>query len=736
MWSNVKNHGTLLSNVEQYQKTWHIAQQCGAISENMAHCLAMWSILLSNNIALVKDSKIRVEHSIEISLLEETPAITLRKKLMKLQFWKAMDKTITTEFLSIIQRTPQQYLQITHLQIPSSTTALSTKLWVCYLLRQLRTSVNTKLVKETFYHELIQNTSLPTNYNFASIITGINKKIEHHTQQKYPITYASKGKGKLQTLAFIRGLCSSILQQVRPIHPVDFLIAITHTRDFKAAKLEANHAQAVNLVMNGSSDLDSKLKQFSEFINQKLKGYLADNRPIYQPSQRRNNQRNANLNKVTLEPIAMLIVIYDQEINIEILITATHNISTAAINSLSTTTINLNTTTKLSYDNIQKPQIQSNLKLEIRDSGSPTNSQFNKLTIRITPANLLVTPEDAASSKQKTNQKPLTCNILPAANTKNESLAAIFLFELEKITLVSLFSGVALDTKPITAMYTDAKIITANGTTKTPIGKIDDFLFEVNGIIVSIKVLVIKATQYQALVGNNWLIKTNVILDWTTQELQLSQNGQYTRVSATCSHFKTINTPVLLIKFEEEEKKLIWEAYQNSKRKRKVKEEELLLTDNYIPHKYTPPQPVNYCRPKLICVDCDKKLSSIGICYVEKWDNIPCLACEKTLLDEGMWNDIPGHEETCDKTCQYTILINDWVYKETLINDRMASAKTKGATISELLEIKNNSLSLPEPEYVQIFDNVEDDFEEFHKHYQRLAPTREEQEQQLAQLNT
>ncbi|KAG9284021.1 hypothetical protein G9A89_022795 [Geosiphon pyriformis] len=29
----------------------------------------------------------------------------------------------------------------------------------------------------------------------------INKKIEHHTQQKYPITYTSKDKGKLQTPA-------------------------------------------------------------------------------------------------------------------------------------------------------------------------------------------------------------------------------------------------------------------------------------------------------------------------------------------------------------------------------------------------------------------------------------------------------------------------------------------------------------------------------------------------------
>ncbi|KAG9289022.1 hypothetical protein G9A89_015571 [Geosiphon pyriformis] len=272
---------------------------------------------------------------------------------------------------------------------------------------------------------------------------------------------------------------------------------------------------------------------------------------------------------------------------------------------------------------------------------------------------LLVIPKDAASSKQETNQKPLIHNILPATSTKDELLAAILSFELEEITSVPLFSGTALDTKPITVIYTDAKvdinraasarIITADGATKTSIGEINNFSFEVNSIIVPIKVLVIETTQYQALVGNNWLTKTNTILDWTMQKLQLSQNSQHTHVPATCSHFKTINTPAPLIKFEEEEKKPTWKAYQvlwihndhnelppilswddntkekqreeltwetddlnwidnnkskstpsweweeNSKRKEKVKEKELLPTNNYTPHKYTPPQPTNYC---------------------------------------------------------------------------------------------------------------------------------------------
>ncbi|KAG9301278.1 hypothetical protein G9A89_012661 [Geosiphon pyriformis] len=100
------------------------------------------------------------------------------------------------------------------------------------------------------------------------------------------------------------------------------------------------------------------------------------------------------------------------------------------------------------------------------------------------------------------------------------------------MTPVLLFSGAVFNTKPITAMYTDAKInkqtiklildnrstgsiitqqlinqlscqvdhttstriIMANRATKTPIGEIDNFLFEVNSIITPIKVLVIEAT--------------------------------------------------------------------------------------------------------------------------------------------------------------------------------------------------------------------------------------------------
>ncbi|KAG9294649.1 hypothetical protein G9A89_008128 [Geosiphon pyriformis] len=84
---------------------------------------------------------------------------------------------------------------------------------------------------------------------------------------------------------FICGLHSSILQHVHPLHPGILQDTVTHARDFESAESEANHAQAVNLVMNRSSELESKLKQFNNSINQKLEGYLTDNHAIYQPLQ-------------------------------------------------------------------------------------------------------------------------------------------------------------------------------------------------------------------------------------------------------------------------------------------------------------------------------------------------------------------------------------------------------------------------------------------------------------------
>ncbi|KAG9294726.1 hypothetical protein G9A89_008205 [Geosiphon pyriformis] len=70
---------------------------------------------------------------------------------------------------------------------------------------------------------------------------------------------------------------------------------------------------------------------------------------------------------------------------------------------------------------------------------------------------------------------------------------------------------------------------------------------------------------------------------------------------------------------------------------------------------------------------------------------------------------------------------------------QMANAKVQGAMPSEILKVKNNPseqvdiILVPNPDaFLDIKTNPED----FHEHYQNLAPTREEQKECLAQLNT
>ncbi|KAG9290175.1 hypothetical protein G9A89_022151 [Geosiphon pyriformis] len=320
---------------------------------------------------------------------------------------------------------------------------------------------------------------------------------------------------------FIHELCNSILQHVHSIHPADLQAIITNAKDFEAAELKANHTQAVNLVMNESSKLDSNHVHYPQPINS------GSRRHVFVTTMHHINQ-----------------LINDTTINIpttyisasSLLTAATSNISTiTATNNLSDT-CNLNTAIKFSLDNIRKLQIKSYPKLEISNSCLPINSQFIQPVVRIITVefknwnylSLLVTPKDTQPNKLKTHSQPtLTSNIPPATITENKLLDAIFLFELEELSAMSLFSGAVLKEKPITIMYTDAKvdgypiklildsgsagsIITrqlmdqlTDGVTKTLISKIDNLFIEINDIIVFIKVLVMEAIQYQALNGLN-----------------------------------------------------------------------------------------------------------------------------------------------------------------------------------------------------------------------------------------
>ncbi|KAG9289186.1 hypothetical protein G9A89_022495 [Geosiphon pyriformis] len=104
-------------------------------------------------------------------------------------------------------------------------------------------------------------------------------------------------------------------------------------------------------------------------------------------------------------------------------------------------------------------------------------------------------------------------------------------------------------------------IVTANDMKKTPVEKINNFLFIIDEITIPVKVLVIDIPQYQAFIENNWLFKTNANLNWETQKLKILYQGQYTRVPAICNTFNKKSEKNLVFEFEEKKKLPITEIF-------------------------------------------------------------------------------------------------------------------------------------------------------------------------------
>ncbi|KAG9285788.1 hypothetical protein G9A89_013213 [Geosiphon pyriformis] len=145
----------------------------------------------NSRIPVVKNREI--EESQLCIILQKTSTDNTKPKVAELE-------TIGANHLGFTKSLFQHYCQYLGLNHNHISTKSAFNFYVNEkIFSLLRTPVNTESARETFYKKLIQNTNLPTNYNFTSIITEINKEIKHHIQQRYPITYASKGKGKLQT---------------------------------------------------------------------------------------------------------------------------------------------------------------------------------------------------------------------------------------------------------------------------------------------------------------------------------------------------------------------------------------------------------------------------------------------------------------------------------------------------------------------------------------------------------
>ncbi|KAG9285280.1 hypothetical protein G9A89_001414 [Geosiphon pyriformis] len=182
-------------------------------------------------------------------------------------------------------------------------------------------------------------------------------------------------------------------------------------------------------------------------------------------------------------------------------------------------------------------------------------------------------------------------------------------------------------------------IVTADGMKKTPVGEIDNFLFTLNGITIPVKVLVMDAPQYQAFVGNDWLQKANANLNWETQELTISYQGQHTRIPAICGIFNKRSEKALTFEFEPKEKKPIIKTFMalGSTSNWADETEQKHFTTHTKPETsgwnipYSKPEPRKQCPYiPLKCKDCHKKLSSMGACISpeEEYENHTCYYCK------------------------------------------------------------------------------------------------------------
>ncbi|KAG9303083.1 hypothetical protein G9A89_005041 [Geosiphon pyriformis] len=534
---------------------------------------------------------------------------------------------------------------------------------IAYLLG---TSVNIESVRETFYNKLIQNTSLLTNHNFASIITEINKEIKHHTQQRYLITYTSKGKKKLQTPAkktkvespnnpsyhYTPGSAINISSiDMFALNATSTLRRFPFQSKQKKEDLLRPYKERQEVEKKKESEdhkftYQNPILENPEIINQYLPPVIVINQPpvepIGQPIQPQNQQQ---LPPVLLQQQQQLPSPQQQQMAYALI-------------------------AKLDKFNGKEDDVQ----VWLNDVAKAiiANNWNDARAIDFEAAELEANHTQAVNLAMNRSSE-LDSKLKQFSDSINQKLEG-YLADNRMIYQPSQWRNNQRNANRFqnqshpSSSFNQSWIITTDEATKTLIGEIDDFSIEVNGIIVPIKVLVMEATQYQVLVGNDWLFKTNAVLNWTTQELVLSQNGQHTRVPATCGHFKAINTTAPLIDFKEKKPKPTWEVYQvswadekhnkllpillwdnNSKEKQKrtepiwnidqawntdhnlkeppiwrwdkkkkgkekVKEEEPLSTVSYTPYTYTPPQLLSYHQPKLICIDCGKKLLSIGTC--------------------------------------------------------------------------------------------------------------------------
>ncbi|KAG9288113.1 hypothetical protein G9A89_017708 [Geosiphon pyriformis] len=396
-------------------------------------------------------------------------------------------------------------------------------------------------------------------------------------------------------------------------------------------------------------------------------------------------------------------------------------------------------------------------------------------------------PSEGSAAAQQQNPSYTPTTIPPARIAENTNISDIFPFEFEANESPFLLSNAAANKqKAITAIYTEAEveekticlildsgstgsiityqlmqqlkrnvnqpaqtvIVTADGMKKTPVGEINNFSFTLDGITIPVKVLVMDASQYQALIENDWLQKANANLNWKTQELTISYQGQHAQVPATCGTFNKCSEKAPAFEFKPEEKKPFIETFMALGSTSNWADE--TKQEHFTPHSYSKPEPRKQCLYiPLKCKDCHKKLLSMGACISpeKEYENHTSENGTTPLIDVAM------RGEVCDQTCQYALSISEKVKRGTPFNAAYNSALNKlyhyphnaemifnlamalinGATKEDVHQMK-------EAEYIEYIMELagfdyKDKVEVYHQIASHTYPTQKAQIQLLEQIN-
>ncbi|KAG9299377.1 hypothetical protein G9A89_014025 [Geosiphon pyriformis] len=358
-----------------------------------------------------------------------------------------------------------------------------------------------------------------------------------------------------------------LIKKICPHAPEDLNSAIQHAKRYKMAMKEANHTKLINLSKtisptnnnSNSKDINHPKDRIKTTLYHSLITSLRIAITVESLATRKeiaesyNKTNKTGVINVTLHHNNLITNDHYYQLTIH----QDHNIKLTTINLLHSQCNN-------SIDNpFNITKINPNNQLVPQNSAQPRPIHYH------TQPSYLTIPEKqnfhhtalskgrAAARQQNPSYTLIT--IPPARIAENANLSDIFPFEFEANELPFLLSNAAANKqKAITAMYIEAEvegkaiclilniIVTADGMKKIPVEKIDNFLFTLDRITILVK--------YQAFIGNDWLQKANAKLDWKTQELQLSYQGQYAQVSVTCE-----KAPVF--EFEEEKEKPVVETF-------------------------------------------------------------------------------------------------------------------------------------------------------------------------------